>query len=51
MIPFANAGDYLNAIPHIRLERLSGVGHVPQEEAPLLLAGAVGKFLAGREGA
>ena len=34
MIPFANAADYLAALPHARLVALPGVGHLPQEEAP-----------------
>ena len=34
MIPVSNAADYLRAVPDARLERLPGVGHVPQEEAP-----------------
>jgi pimeloyl-ACP methyl ester carboxylesterase len=34
MIPFANAQDYLAALPDATLVALPGVGHVPQEEAP-----------------
>jgi pimeloyl-ACP methyl ester carboxylesterase len=34
MIPFANAKDYLAALPHGRLVALPDLGHVPQEEAP-----------------
>ena len=34
MIPFTNAADYLQALPHATLAALPGVGHLPQEEAP-----------------
>lgn len=34
LIPFANAADYLRALPHARLVALPGIGHLPQEEAP-----------------
>jgi pimeloyl-ACP methyl ester carboxylesterase len=34
MIPFANAADYVKAIPGAKLVPLPGVGHLPQEEAP-----------------
>jgi pimeloyl-ACP methyl ester carboxylesterase len=34
MIPFANSADYLGAIPSARLVPISGVGHLPHEEAP-----------------
>ena len=34
MIPFANAADYLRALPHATLAALPGIGHIPQEEAP-----------------
>lgn len=33
MIPVANAEDYLRALPRATLERLPGIGHLPQEEA------------------
>ncbi|CAN5865433.1 alpha/beta fold hydrolase [soil metagenome] len=33
LIPIANAGEYLRALPHARLFTLDGVGHLPQEEA------------------
>jgi pimeloyl-ACP methyl ester carboxylesterase len=34
MIPFANSGDYLKAIPHSTLAALPHLGHVAMEEAP-----------------
>jgi pimeloyl-ACP methyl ester carboxylesterase len=34
MIPVRNAQDYLRLMPHARLVRLSGMGHVPFEEDP-----------------
>ena len=34
MIPFANAAQYIQELPHGSLVPLSGLGHVPQEEAP-----------------
>lgn len=34
MIPFANSGDYLRALPNGELAAVPGVGHVAQEEAP-----------------
>ncbi len=34
MIPFANSADYLACLPHARLVRFAGVGHLPHEEAP-----------------
>jgi pimeloyl-ACP methyl ester carboxylesterase len=33
MIPVANAEDYLRALPDATLQRLPGIGHLPQEEA------------------
>jgi pimeloyl-ACP methyl ester carboxylesterase len=45
MIPFTNAADYRGAIPHCRLARLAGVGHVPQEEAPDVSVAPVVAFL------
>ena len=45
MIPFANAADYLKAIPHATLVALPGVGHLPQEEAPERSAAALRTFL------
>ena len=34
MIPVSNAQDYLKAIPQAQLVRLTGLGHLPFEEAP-----------------
>ena len=45
MIPFANSADYLRALPHARLVEIPDTGHVPQEEAPALLSGAIADFL------
>ena len=45
MIPFANASDYLKAIPDAKLVPLPGVGHLPQEEAPERSLQAVRDFL------
>ena len=44
MIPFANAADYVRALPHSTLAALPGVGHIPQEEAPATV-GIVRAFL------
>jgi pimeloyl-ACP methyl ester carboxylesterase len=38
MIPFANSADYLRALPHAMLAALPGIGHIPQEEAPMTVA-------------
>ncbi len=46
MIPFANAADYLQALPHARLVSLPSLGHVPHEEAPQVSLPAVREFLA-----
>ncbi len=46
MIPIGNAKDYLAALPHARLVRLPGVGHLPQEEQPSSSLVAVRQFLA-----
>ena len=46
MIPVANAQDYLEALPNARLSVLSGIGHVPQEEAPAVSLEPVLEFLA-----
>ena len=45
MIPFANSADYMKAVPHIRLVAIPDCGHLPQEEAPVQLAGAIADFL------
>ena len=45
MIPLANAADYLRALPNARLVQMSGVGHLPQEEAPAESVLAVHQFL------
>lgn len=45
LIPIANADDYLKAVPHVRLVRLPGIGHVPQEEAPVASLAPVRAFL------
>jgi pimeloyl-ACP methyl ester carboxylesterase len=45
MIPFSNSADYLRNIPHSTLVRLPGLGHVPQEEAPLVSLAPVRTFL------
>ncbi len=45
LIPIANADDYLKAVPDVRLERLPGIGHVPQEEAPAESLAPVRAFL------
>ncbi len=45
MIPFANSADYLRALPQARLVEIPDTGHVPQEEAPALLSGAIADFL------
>jgi len=44
MIPFANSGDYLRALPHGTLAALPGIGHLPQEEAPATV-GILREFL------
>jgi pimeloyl-ACP methyl ester carboxylesterase len=46
MIPVANAQDYLKAMPTARLVMLPGVGHLPQQEAPVASLPAVRAFLA-----
>ncbi len=45
MIPFANAKDYLKALPGSRLVSFAGVGHLPQEEAAGASLQAVQAFL------
>jgi pimeloyl-ACP methyl ester carboxylesterase len=46
MIPFANARDYMQDLPHAILHPLPGLGHVPQEEAPAVSLAPVISFLA-----
>ncbi len=46
MIPFSNAADYLQAMPHAVLAPLPDLGHVPQEEAPDVSIIPVRAFLA-----
>ncbi len=45
MIPFANAQDYLRAIPRSRLVSFPDLGHIPQEEAPARSLAPVRAFL------
>lgn len=45
MIPVANAQDYLHALPHVQLQLLPQVGHLPQEEAPAQSLPPVRSFL------
>ena len=45
LVPISNAQDYLAALPDARLAALSGVGHLPQEEAPLESLERVAAFL------
>ena len=45
VIPFSNAADYVRAMPDVTLEPLSGVGHLPQEEAPERALDAVLGFI------
>jgi pimeloyl-ACP methyl ester carboxylesterase len=46
MIPFANASDYVAAIPHAKLIALPTLGHVPQEESQAESLAAIRSFLA-----
>lgn len=46
LIPISNSDDYLRSIPQSTLVRLPGLGHVPQEEAPLIALAPVSSFLA-----
>ena len=46
LIPFSNARDYLEAIPHVRLVSFADLGHVPQEEDPARSLPPVEAFLA-----
>ena len=47
LIPFANAADYLRALPNARLVPLDDAGHVPQEEVPDVSLQPVQAFLDG----
>lgn len=47
MIPVRNAQDYLGLMPHARLVRLPGMGHVPFEESPAAALPPLQRFLAG----
>jgi pimeloyl-ACP methyl ester carboxylesterase len=46
LIPIVNAQDYLRALPNAKLVTLTGVGHVPQEEAPAMSLAPLLAFLA-----
>jgi pimeloyl-ACP methyl ester carboxylesterase len=46
LIPFSNARDYLEAIPHVRSVSFADLGHVPQEEDPAASLPPVEAFLA-----
>ncbi|GEN98553.1 alpha/beta hydrolase [Novosphingobium sediminis] len=46
MIPIRNAQDYLSLMPHARLVRLPGMGHVPFEESPAAVLPPLRAFLA-----
>lgn len=48
LIPFANAADYVAALPHATLVALPTLGHVPQEEAPEISLPPLETFLKGR---
>jgi len=48
MIPFANAADYLKAIPDVRLASVPGAGHVPHEELPAAALVPVQAFIDAR---
>ncbi len=45
MIPFANAADYLKALPNATLVPLPGLGHLPFEEAPVRSLAPLRAFL------
>ena len=45
LIPFANAADYLAALPDARLASFPTAGHLPQEEVATESLGAVLGFL------
>jgi pimeloyl-ACP methyl ester carboxylesterase len=48
MIPIANAKDYLNVIPKVRLDVLPNTGHLPQEEHVQPGLTVLQKFLSGQ---
>jgi len=47
MIPFSNAADYLEALPHATLVPLPNVGHLPFEETPDAALVPLRRFLLG----
>jgi len=47
LIPFANAADYLRALPNATLVAFPELGHVPHEEEPVESLKTVERFLAG----
>jgi pimeloyl-ACP methyl ester carboxylesterase len=49
-VPASHAEDYARALPDVQTIILSGVGHVPMEEAPLPSARALRAFLENRAG-
>jgi pimeloyl-ACP methyl ester carboxylesterase len=46
LIPYANAADYLAALPDAKLVSFPDLGHVPQEEAPAESLAPLETFLA-----
>jgi pimeloyl-ACP methyl ester carboxylesterase len=49
MIPIANADEYVKSLPDSKLVVLSGVGHLPQEEAPETSVVSLKQFLAAKK--
>jgi pimeloyl-ACP methyl ester carboxylesterase len=49
-VPASHAADYERALPNVRTVILSGIGHVPMEEAPEASARALRTFLEGGAG-
>lgn len=47
LIPFANAADYMAALPRATLAPLPTLGHVPQEEGPSVSLAPLDAFLRG----
>jgi pimeloyl-ACP methyl ester carboxylesterase len=45
MIPYANAADYLRALPEATLVTFTDLGHVPQEESPAESLAPLQRFL------